>query len=125
MDRRRAVRNIVFISAGAALLPRCTSPDSGASIQLKHIPLSGSQEKMLAALSATIIPTSPDFIGAEDLKSHLFVLTMVDDCASPEDQKTFTGGMKAFDDRCKKKFGASFGAVAAADRNALISEIEA
>jgi len=107
MNRRTAIRNVVIISAGAALLPSCTTTDES-SLHLKNIPLTGSQENMLAELTETIIPTTNNFIGAKNLKSHEFLLTMMDDCASPEDQKFFTDGMKAFEDACKKKFNAAF-----------------
>ena len=46
---------------------------------------------MLAELAETIIPKTKNFIGAKDLKAHEFLLTMVDDCMAPEDQKVFTG----------------------------------
>ena len=108
MKRRIAVRNMIIISAGASLLPSCTSPSEESALRLKHIPLTGSQEKMLAELTETIVPKTSNFIGAKDLKSHEFILLMADDCASPEDQKTFIGGMKAFENVCKKKFDTTF-----------------
>jgi hypothetical protein len=107
MNRRTAIRNVVIISAGAVFLPSCM-PDEKGSIALKNISLTGQQEKMLAELSETILPKTKNFIGAKDLKAHEFVLTMVDDCASPDDQKVFTEGMKSFEDACKKKWNNQF-----------------
>lgn len=107
MNRRTAIRNVVIISAGAAFLPSCM-PDEKSSIVLKNISFTGQQEKMLAELSETILPKTKNFIGAKDLKAHEFVLTMVDDCTSPEDQKVFTEGMKSFEDACKKKWDNHF-----------------
>ena len=125
MNRRTAVRNIVIISAGASLLPSCTSSTNEGSLPLKNISLTASQENMLAELTETIIPKTGNFIGAKDLKSHEFILTMVDDCASPEDQKTFTESMKAFEDACQKKFNTSFTECTAQQRNELLKEMEA
>src|SRR5687767_14737893 len=107
MNRRTAIRNVVIISAGAGLLPSCMRDDKS-SIPLKNISVTGSQEKMLAELTEAIIPKTKNFIGANDLKAHEFVLTMVDDCSSPEDQKKFTDGLKAFDKLSHDKFGQLF-----------------
>jgi hypothetical protein len=125
MNRRTAVRNIVIISAGASLLPACTSSADESSLHLKNIPLTGSQENMLAELTETIIPRTRNFIGARGLKSHEFLLTMMDDCVSPEDQKSFTDGIKAFEDACKKKFNVSFIKCTPEQRNDWLKEIEA
>jgi len=125
MNRRTAVRNIVIISAGASLLPACTTTADESSLHLKNISLTGSQEKMLAELTETIIPKTNNFIGAKDLKAHEFMLTMIDDCASPEDQKLFTDGMKAFEDACKKKFNDSFAKFTPQQKSDLLKEMEA
>jgi hypothetical protein len=107
MNRRTAIRNVVLISAGAALLPSCLQQDSP-SVPLKNLPLSGAQEKMLAELAETIIPKTNNFIGAKDLQAHEFVLTMVDDCMAPEDRQKFIMGMKQFEEGCEKKWNRSF-----------------
>jgi len=124
MNRRTAIRNVVIISAGASLLPFCTTADE-ASLHLKNIPLTRSQESMLAELAETIIPKTSNFIGAKDLESHVFILTMIDDCAAPEDQKFFSDGMKAFEDACKKKFNASFVKCTPQERDEWLREMEA
>jgi hypothetical protein len=108
MNRRAAIRNVILLSAGAALLPSCVSNDKTASIPLKNLSLTAGEEDMLAALSEAIIPKTKDFIGAAELKTHEFVLTMVDDCHSPEDQQQFTKGMKQFAAACEKKMNSSF-----------------
>ena len=107
MNRRTALRNVMIVSAGAAFLPSCLQTDK-ASFPLKNISLTGSQERMLAMLTETIIPKTKNFIGANDLKAHEFLLTMVDDCFHPEDQQKFTEGMKAFDKLSHDKFGQLF-----------------
>ena len=95
MKRRTAIRNVVIISAGAGLLPSCMQ-ESRSSLPLKNISITASEEKMLAELTEMIIPKTNNFIGAKDLKAHEFMLTMIDDCARPEEQKKFTDGLKAF-----------------------------
>lgn len=123
MNRRTAIRNVVIISAGAAILPSCHHADK-IGLQLKHLSITGSQEKLLAALSETIIPSTNDFIGAKDLKSHEFVLVMVDDCLAPDDQKKFTEGLTAFEDLCKKKLDRAFENCTPQQRDQLVADIE-
>ncbi len=95
MKRRTAIRNVVMASAGAVLLYSCK--DKAASVALKNIPITGAEEDLLVELTETIIPKT-DFPGAKDLKTAEFILVMIDDCASPEDQQKFLAGVKAFKD---------------------------
>jgi hypothetical protein len=125
MNRRTAVRNIIIVSAGASILPGCTSSTDESSIPLKHIRLTRPQENLLAELTESIIPTTNNFAGAKDLKTHQFILIMVDDCATPADQKTFTDNMKAFEDACKKKFDTVFVKCTPQQRASLLKEMEA
>jgi hypothetical protein len=123
MKRRTAIRNVVIISAGASLLPSCVQ-ESSSSIPLKHISITGSQEQMLAQLTEAIIPKTKDFVGANDLKAHEFMLTMVDDCASPEEQKSFTEGLKDFDKLSNDKFGKAFSNITPEQKRSLMADIE-
>jgi hypothetical protein len=123
MNRRTAIRNVVIISAGAGLLPSCMNDDRSV-IPLKNISLTGAQEKMLVALTETIIPQTNSFTGARDLKAHEFVLTMVDDCLSPEDQKQFQDGLKAFDKLSHEKHGQLFTSYTPEQKKALLTDLE-
>jgi hypothetical protein len=123
MKRRTAIRNVVLISAGASLLPSCMQ-ETGSSIPLKNISISGSQEQMLAQLTEIIIPKTKDFIGANDLKAHEFMLTMIDDCTSPDEQKNFTEGLKDFDKLSHDKFGQLFTSFTPEQKRSLIADIE-
>jgi Gluconate 2-dehydrogenase subunit 3 len=123
MNRRTAIRNVIVISAGAGLLPSCAGDDKS-SIVFKNISITGSQEKMLAALTEAIIPKTKNFIGASDLKAHEFLLTMIDDCTSPDDQKKFTNGLQAFDKFSHDKFGQLFTGYTTAQKKELLQSIE-
>ncbi len=105
MDRRTAIKNVIILGAGASLLASC---QDNPSIILKNIPLTGSQEKLLAVITETIIPTTPEFIGAKELESHKFLLMMTDDCAAQEDQTKFMAGMLQFEEACKLKYNTRF-----------------
>lgn len=123
MNRRAAIRHVVVISAGAILLPSCTGDDKPAMV-LKNLSLTGSQEKMLAALCDAIIPDTGSLPGAAGLQSHEFVLTMIDDCTSPEDQTHFSQGMKSFEAACKEKWDTSFIKLTARQKKEWLQQVE-
>lgn len=116
MKRRTAIRNVVLLSAGAAtLLYSCK--EKAASVTLKSFQITGAEEDVLSELAETIIPKTPDFAGAKDLKTTEFILTMADDCMSPEQQQKFIAGLKAFDK-------AGFVKMSAGDKKDFITKLD-
>lgn len=95
MDRRTAVRNILIAAGGMLLVPSCLRHKGEASIELNNIRFSVFQEDLLADLVEALIPAT-DSPGAKDLNLHLFVMKMVDDCHSPEDQEAFLQGLEIY-----------------------------
>lgn len=95
MDRRTAVRNILIAAGGMLLVPSCMRHKGEASIELNNIRFSAFQEDLLADLVEALIPAT-DSPGAKDLNLHLFVMKMVDDCHSPEDQEAFLQGLEIY-----------------------------
>ncbi len=85
----------MFIVAGGIMIATsCDFSSKAPTIQLNKVKLNLDDEQMLAELVEAIIPktNSP---GAKELNLHLFVMKMLDDCTSPEDQHKFTDGLKA------------------------------
>lgn len=105
MDRRTALRNLFIIAGGLVLAPSCSREQGGASIVLNNIQISADQEDLLAALTEVLIPET-DSPGAKTLNLHLFVLKMINDCHSPEDQQAFIEGLKKLEQRYRKGQGA-------------------
>lgn len=122
LNRRDALKQFVFASAGMALLPSCMQDRSKSALLLKKINISSVDETMLAALSETIIPKTKS-PGAKDISAHLFVLTMVDDCTKKEDQEKFLVGMKEFNKFCKATVGKAFVASSADERIKLLTTV--
>jgi hypothetical protein len=114
MKRREAIRSVLLISAGAALLYQCK--EKAATTTLKQIPLTRAEQDMINALTEFIIPRT-DFPGADDLKTGDFVLMMADDLLSPEEQAKFSAGMKTFTDK-------DFTKMSTDERNQFISSLE-
>lgn len=123
MNRRAVIKHLVVVSAGATIIPSCIQPDK-ALFPLKRIALSGSEQELIAVLTETIIPRTANFPGANDLKLHEFLLTMVDDCAKPEDQQTFLNGLRHFEEKFKKKSIRSFVSATIIQRIEFLKEIE-
>lgn len=123
VTRREALKQLVMVSAGMALLPSCMQDKSKAAVILKHMTITADQEAMLAELSETIIPRT-DTPGAKDISAHLFVLKMMDDCYSKADQHKFMEGMTAFNQSCKKQYGHAFADCSMEQRNAFLQKAE-
>lgn len=123
MNRRKAIRNVLVVSGGAIILPSCLQNDKSL-LNLKNISISSKQEQMLAELAETIIPKSADSIGAMDLKTHEFILTMIDDCSGPEEQRSFEKGMETFEELCQKKWDSSFLKCSSKQRASLLETLD-
>jgi len=124
MDRRSVIRNIAYISVGAIILPACTQNEKRVSTALKNLKINGDQEQMLADLTQTILPSAGG-TGAKELQSHLFALMMIDDCASVDDQKKFSDGLRTFDDAVQKKYNTSFSKCSDGQKIELLKDLEA
>lgn len=123
MHRRTAIRNVALYSAGAVFLPSCLSGEKS-NIPLNNLSVTAAQEKMLASLAASLIPSGMNFTGAAELRSHEFVLTMVDDCFSPEDRALFMEGMVAFDKLNHEEYGQLYTGYIAEQKQAFLSKLE-
>jgi hypothetical protein len=121
MNRRTAIRNVILLSAGAALLPSCSNEDKTAA---DGSYISESDKAMLAAICEAILPKTTNFIGSSDLKSHEFVLTMVNDCQSPEERRQFISGMNEFAATSKEKMNGAFSKSTPEKKKAFLQLVE-
>ncbi len=122
ITRRIALRNLLIVAAGTALLPSCLQDDP-ASVAFKKIRVTREQEQMLASLTETIIPTT-DTPGAREISAHLFLLKMVDDCYTPDEQRKFLKGMEAFSGESEKRYRKDFRELDTARRDEFLSGLE-
>lgn len=75
------------------MAPSYLHGEGRASIVLNNMEVSACQEDILGELVEILIPET-DSPGAKSLNLHLFVLKMVDDCHSKEDQILFGEEMR-------------------------------
>lgn len=123
MNRRAALRTLLYIAGGTLVLPACFRESGKASIDLTNLSITESDEQLLAELTETLIPAT-DTPGGKELLLHLFVLKMVDDCHTPEEQEQFTKGLSAFSNWSREELGAEFAVADADRRTALLSKID-
>lgn len=123
MKRRSAIRSLMIIAGGIAILPSCSGDPAKASIALTNLDVSADDETLLAEIAETLIPKTSTAPGAKDLKLHLFTLKMVDDCHNLEDQQQFLTGLKGFDQSVKNSKKTSFSTLETADRESIITDV--
>jgi hypothetical protein len=123
MERRLAIKQILIMAGGIALLPSCLREAGKASVALRNLDVSLDQEHMLAEIAETIIPET-DTPGAKRLNLHLFVLKMLDDLYEKQDQKLFMSGLADFSDSVQDKYGVSFQKISPAQRRERLLALE-
>ena len=122
ITRRDALRQCLIITVGATLIPSCMQEKEKPLADLKHIDLNGNNQKLITELCETIIPAT-DTPGAKDTYTHLFVLKMLDDCSTKEEQDAYVRGLKDFEDFSKKKFDKSFTECTVQQREDLLRSV--
>ncbi|MCS5490768.1 gluconate 2-dehydrogenase subunit 3 family protein [Algoriphagus limi] len=119
MNRRHALRHIALISGGLALIPSCDFSQEDILAAYDNLKITPSQKALLGAISDTIIPAG-EIKGALDLEVHDFILVMVNDCFTSENQEKFSAGLNAFPDFVQEQSGKKFDALSTKEREQLI-----
>jgi len=107
MNRRQAIKRTAVLSGGMvffkySLLGQASSLSIPASTAF-----SPKEERLLQLVVDTMIPTT-DTPGAKDLGVDKFVLLMVNDCHSEEEQTAFYSGLHSMGAFVEKGFGQPF-----------------
>ena len=121
VNRRRAIKQFLFVSAGITVLPACLQHEKEkSSVLLKNFQLTGQQEKTMEELAETILPATAT-PGAKAVYAHLFVLKMLDDCYKKEDQQLFLKGLAQFEKNTQDKYGQPFHKCNQAQRTEIVA----
>lgn len=124
MRRRSAIKQIMIIAGGLALMPSCMRDKGKASIVLSKLDISADEEDLLAEVGETIIPES-ETPGAKSLNLHLFVLKMVDACHNKQDQEFFIKGLHELDHLAERTHNNIFLNCSTEQRLSLLEDVEA
>ncbi len=118
MNRRKAIQSLALITAGAALLPACNVEKIPV---FENVPLEPSQYKLIDQLVQALLPRTDTPITTPETTTD-FILTMFNDCRSPEDIEKYLSGLKAFEQVLKEQKKAAFKKMTADQKNTLLNE---
>ncbi|MDR7128413.1 hypothetical protein J2X69_000745 [Algoriphagus sp. 4150] len=119
MNRRIALKHLALISGGLALIPSCDFSSEDILAAYDNLKVTASQKQLLGEISDAIIPAG-ELKGALDLEVPDFILVMVNDCLSVENQALFTSGLAAFSDFAKNQEGKKFDQLSTKEKENLI-----
>jgi len=123
MDRREALSRVALILGGTiigaeAFLSGCkTTPAKEGLFSVDDIAL-------LDEVGETILPTTASSPGAKAAQIGDFMKTIVTDCYTEDDQRTFTDGISKLQEASKKKFDKSFMDLTAEQKTEFLVELD-
>ncbi len=123
IQRRLLLKQMLFVSAAAALAPSCLFDKQKKSIPLKHIHVSPDQEATFASLLSTIIPET-ETPGAASLHADLFAWKMLDDCSTKADQDKILNGLNELNLFSQTEYGNFFVRCTNEQKEKLLHKIE-
>ncbi|HTE08839.1 MAG TPA: gluconate 2-dehydrogenase subunit 3 family protein [Flavitalea sp.] len=123
LTRRILLKQMLILSAGAAIIPACSEDTPKEGLRFQNFAIDAGELIVLGELTATIIPTT-DGPGAREVSADQFMLKMIDDCYSPEQQRKFVSGLKSFEARAGRGTGKSFADLSADQRTKLLTDLE-
>lgn len=119
MNRRIALRHLALISGGLALIPSCDFSSEDILAAYENLKVTATQKQLLGAISDTIIPAG-ELKGALELEVPDFILVMVNDCMTSEDQVLFSTGLTAFPAYAKDSVGKKYDKMTTKEKEDLI-----
>jgi hypothetical protein len=123
IQRRLLLKQMLFVSAAAALSPSCLFDKNKTGIPLKHIRVTSDQETTFASLLSTIIPET-ETPGAASLHADLFAWKILDDCSSKLDQDKVLNGLNELNQFSQTEYGQFFNRATNEQREKLLQKIE-
>jgi len=107
MKRKQFLQSIAVISGGVLLIPTGLLSSCTKKVQ-SRIALTENDIPLLDEIGETIIPTTKKSEGAKAAKIGEYMLMMIGDCHSTEDQKLFLEGLDAVDKLSQAHFKGKF-----------------
>jgi hypothetical protein len=124
MKRRKAIKGMVLFALGSQIVYSCKDKYQAIkSLPLNNLPLSDKDLALIDQLSTNILPLQ----NIEALKDHTttpFILTMANDCLSPEDRSKFIKGYQEFDNYVKGKLNKELAALTIEEFQSLMETIQ-
>ncbi|HET6768374.1 MAG TPA: gluconate 2-dehydrogenase subunit 3 family protein [Chitinophagaceae bacterium] len=124
MDRRKALKNLAFVSGGLITLPQWMVSCGVSDSNIHNTSFSLTQQKMLASITDTIIPAG-NSIGALSVGVDKFLQKLIDDCYEKDAQDDFKAQLKGLNESAKTKNNASFADCTQTQREELLLKLSA
>ena len=118
MKRRQAIRNMVIITSAAAILPSC-EPEPKLPVY-ENIPLDRKQRKLIDQFTEALLPRGNSGVTAPETTTD-FVLTVFNDCRSPEDVQKYMTGLGEFQTFVTEKYNGDFGSLGAEKQSEIFT----
>ena len=118
MKRRSAVKSILIISSGIAILPSCRPEVKGP--EFSNVPLENGEYDFIRQLTEAILSPGNSGVVTPEPPSD-FILTVLNDCTAPEDVKKYLSGLKEFQTYVKTKYNAAFDKLGAEQKSELFA----
>ncbi|MCF8244958.1 MAG: gluconate 2-dehydrogenase subunit 3 family protein [Saprospiraceae bacterium] len=120
MKRRQALKHLVIISSGAAILPSCGAEPSGPVYE--NISLTNKQRRLFEDFTNALLPKEKTSIITPETTPD-FILTVLNNCHSPADVQQFELGLTALQALVNKKYKADFGALGTDQQAEILKQL--
>lgn len=110
MRRRQAIRNIAIATAAAYLLPQCKNEPKIEATAYPNVPLTADQRKLVEQFTEALLPKANTQIQTPETTAN-FVLTVLNDCTSPDDVQKYLTGLKELQSRIRERYKTDFGSL--------------
>ncbi|MBK9018289.1 MAG: gluconate 2-dehydrogenase subunit 3 family protein [Saprospiraceae bacterium] len=120
MKRRQAIRNIAIATAAAYLLPQCKNEPAVTGPVYPNLPLDEKQRKLVEQFAEALLPKAKTQVKTPETTAD-FILTVLNDCHSPEDIQKYVAGLTELQAHVQQKYKADFGSLGADKHTEIFS----
>lgn len=108
MKRRQAIKHLVILSSAAAILPGCHMEPAGPVYE--NVSLDNQQFELLGQFINSLLPQEKTNLNSPETTVD-FLLTVLNDCHSPEDIQKFKAGLSALQAYLSQNYKAKYDAL--------------
>lgn len=123
MNRRHAIKSIIISGVGIAFLHSCDFSKGKLGIELKHFRLDPEGASNLAMLMRNILPVN-GIDRLEGPSALIYMLKMLDDCGSPEEQTQFNESFQFFQKHMQEATGKKISVIPEKQLKEILSQME-
>ncbi|MEP7268243.1 MAG: gluconate 2-dehydrogenase subunit 3 family protein [Saprospiraceae bacterium] len=123
MNRRSTLKHLLGATGALITLPAWANSWNAKSLWLYSSTFTASQQDILTAVVDTIIPSSPDKMGALTVGVDSFLQKLFDKCYEQEVKDNVKAQLTALDNKAMTTYGTSFSACTYDQRITLLNQL--